>query len=201
VSFGILYESTLAKGPEMVVEATPPVVYERVHFIGHAVYDATITADSMRARAKDIEDALLLKTGKKVFVVKIMVKQYSPSMTDVDFVLDVPSSSPIAGTLLVGIITGLASLLVAIVWLFWTVYSQTTKKYYCDQETPPSIFDNWSLYLAHLEEKHPAKYSAIEQAGSSNWWEGPSLLTLLLGGAIAATAITVGVVLVRGDGR
>lgn len=200
MSFGILYESTLAKGPEMVVEAMPPVAaeYERVHFIGHAVWNPTITPDSMAERAKEIETGIEEKTGYRVFIVTISVTHYPPLMTDVDFVMDVPVESPIAPLLLVAIIVALAALLAFIVWLFWTTWVEKIRKYYCDQETPPTEFEGWLQYVAHLAEKHPKKYQAIQESKSKNWWEEiPSTIKWVVGGVVAVTVGGIVVALLR----
>jgi len=201
MSFGILYESTLAKGPEMVVEATPPVApeYERVHFIGHAVWNPTITPESMAARAEDIETALEQKTGYRVFVVDILVHHYPPLMTDVDFVLDVPVESPIAPLLLVAIIVALAALLAFIIWLFWTTYVEKVKIYICEQCPDYPQFDGWLDYVAHLAEKHPKKYEAIQENKAKNWWEEiPSAVKWVVGGVVVATVGSIVITLLRG---
>lgn len=201
MSFGILYESTLAKGPEMVVEATPPLAeeYERVHFIGHAVWNPTLTREDLLPRAEEIEEKIEQSTGYRVFLVNIAIVHYPPLMTDVDFVMDVPVESPIAPLAIVAIIVALAALLVFIVWLFWTTYIEKVRLYYCDQETPPSVFEGWLQYVAHLKEKHPAKYQAIEENRAKNWWEEiPEAVKWIVGGVVVFTVGTIVVTLLRG---
>jgi len=201
VSFGILYESTLAKGPEMVVEATPPVAaeYERVHFIGHAVWNPLIDVDELKARAEEIEDEIERKTGYRVFLVNIGIFHYPPLMTDVDFVMDVPIESPIAPLAIVAIIAALAALFALIVWLFWTTYIEKIRLYYCDQCPGTPSFEGWLNYVAHLAEKHPTKYEAIQENKAKNWWEEiPEAVKWVVAGVVVFTVGTVVVVLLQG---
>ena len=200
MSFGILYESTLAKGPEMVVEATPPLAaeYERVHFIGHAVWNPLIDVDELKARAKEIETEIEQRTGHKVFLVNIGIFHYPPLMTDVDFVMDCPVESPIAPLAIIAIIAALAALFALIVWLFWTTYIEKVKLYYCDQCPGTPSFEGWLNYVAHLAEKHPTKYAAIQENKAKNWWEEiPSTVKWVVGGVVAVSVTSVAVALIR----
>jgi len=207
LTFGILYESTFATGPEMMVEATPPVAeeYERVHFIGHALWNPTLTAEQLKAQAESIQADLQSKSGYRVFLVDIAIQQHPPFTTDVDFILDVPVASPIGPLAIVAIIAALAVILAFIVWLFWTTYVEKVKEYYCDQETPPTRFDGWLAYVAHLAEFHPTKYNAIQESKTKNWWEEiPSTIKWIVGGVVGVTALTVVIALLpkgQGGGR
>jgi len=197
--FGILYESTLARGPYMAVEATPPLaeLYERVHFIGHAQYDPSISEYGMKEKAEEIQADLQSRTKYAVLLKDIKVTHYPPYTTDVDFILDVPVESPIAPLAIVAIIVALGVILAFIVWLFWTTWVEKEKKYYCDQETPPSEFDGWLQYVAHLAARHPTKYNAVKESETRPWWEAiPKAAQWITYGIIAAGALTVLVALV-----
>lgn len=204
MTFGILYEETFSKSPEAWVEAVErPIApeYERCHFIGHALYNPTLTKEKLMGYAEALETDIENKTGYRAFVVDIRIQHFAPIMTDVDIIIDVPTTKslgPIEPLTLIAIVAICAAILAFIVWLFWTTYVEKIKLYYCDQETPPTAFEGWLQYVAHLKEKHPTKYSAIEESKSKAWWEEiPETVKWVIGGVVAVAAIGLVVELVR----
>jgi len=186
------------------VEIAPE--YERAHFIGHALYNPGLTKEQLLTYAAALETDIEGKTGYKAFVVDINIKQYPPLMTDVDIIIDVPTTksfgakrfSPIDPLTLIAIIAICAAIFAFIVWLFWTTYLEKEKAYYCDQETPPSGPYNWAQYMAHLADKHPTKYEAAKDAGAKDWWtEIPSTVKWVIGGLVSIAGIALVVELVR----
>lgn len=187
----------------MWVEATPPIApeYERVHFIGHAVYNPAIKPEELKARATEIELEIEQRTGFNVFLVNVAVKHYPPFMTDVDFVMDVPTSSPIEPLTIIAILVALGVIFAFIIWLFWTTYIDKVKIYVCDQCSDYPSFEGWLDYIAHLKVKHSAKYDAIMEAKSTDWWaQIPSMIKWAAGAAIAVTVVgLVTTVIQRGE--
>lgn len=178
--------------------------YERTHFVAHAIYAPGVTRDSLMAHATQIENDIENKVGYKAPVHDIQIKHFPPFMTDVDFIIDVPvvptmgyrrgKFSPIAPLVLVAILAVLAVIALGLIILFWTVASETILgkvwPYYCDQESPPSQYQGFEQYLAHLAEKHPTKYKAIQDAESNNWWQQLSkTVQWVIGGGIAIALI------------
>lgn len=203
MTYGILYEETFSRSPEVWVEAKErPLApgYERCHFIGHALWNPGLTKEQLMGYAKNLEISIEQQTGYRAFVVDIRIKQFPPFMTDVDFIIDVPTTktlgfkirkySPIAPLVLVAIIAVCAVALAFIAWLFWTTYVEKIKLYYCDQETPPTVYEGWLQYVAHLKEKHPTKYQAIQESKSTNWWEAITEAAKWIAGALIV--VTVG---------
>ena len=173
--------------------APPPVApeYERAHFIGHALYNPALTRESLLGHAAALETEIENRTGYAAFLVDIKIKHYAPVMTDVDFIIDVPTEkvfSPIATITIIAIIAVCAAVFAFIVWLFWTTYIEKVKLYVCDQEEPPMMFEGWLQYVAHLKEKHPTKYDAIMEAEAKDWWRAiPELVKWIVAGAVAVT--------------
>lgn len=178
----------------MVVEATPPIApeYERVHFIGHAAYNPGISREQLMAMASEIELEIEQRTGFNVFLVNVAVKHYPPFMTDVDYVMDVPTSSPIAFLTIIAILVALGVIFAFIVFLFWTTWIDKLKIYVCDQCSDYPTFEGWLDYIAHLKVKHPAKYDAIMEAKSTDWWAKiPSMIKWVAGAAVAVTVVSL----------
>lgn len=209
MTYGILYEETFSRSAEVWVEAKElPVApeYERCHFIGHALYNPGLTTQQLLGYADTLETDIERKTGYRAFLIDIKIKHYPPVMTDVDIIIDVPTVkglgakklSPIEPLTLIAIIAICAAIFAFIIWLFWTTYIEKVKLYYCDQETPPTVYEGWLQYVAHLKEKHPVKYTAIEESKSKDWWtEIPETIKWIVGGAIAVAAIGLVIELVR----
>ena len=182
--------------------------YERVHFVGTALFNIGITEKLLNAHADEMMSKLEEKVGYRVFLVDIKVKPRGLN-TDVDFIMDVPygyesGSLPVQGLpvalyiaaeillaywkwILVGVIA-----LAFIVWLFWTTWIEKTKIYYCDICPDHPAFQGYDQYLAHLAEFHPLAYEAVAE---DPWWE--QLLDLgkyvpwVVGGAIVISALGV----------
>jgi len=209
LTYGILYEETFSKSAEVSVTGEElPVApeYERVHFIGHALYNPGLSKEQLLGYAATLETEIERRTGYNAFLVDITIKHFAPVMTDVDFIIDVPTVkglgtkklSPIDPLTLIAIIAIIAAVLAFIIWLFWTTYIEKVKLYYCDQETPPTAYEGWLQYVAHLKAKHPTKYSAIEESKSKDWWtEIPETIKWVVGGAVAVAAIALVVELAR----
>ncbi len=180
--------------------------YERVHFVGTALFNIGITDKLLNKHADEAMNKLQEKVGYRVFLVDIRIKPHG-AWTDVDFVMDVPygyesGSLPVQGLpvqlyIAIQFIIAHWKIIVIsiialgfIIWLFWRVYVETTKIYYCDQcpEFPP--FQGYNQYLAHLAAFHPEKYEA---SVDDPWWE--KLLELgkyipwVVGGTVAIALI------------
>lgn len=181
------------------VEVAPE--YERIHFVGHALYNPGLTKPQLLGHATTLETEIERRTGYAAFVIDINIKHYPPFTTDVDFIIDVPTIkklSPIAGITLIAIIAVCAAVFAFIVWLFWTTYIEKVKLYVCDQCPDYPRFEGWLQYVAHLKVKHPTKYEAIEESKSKDWWtEIPETIKWIVGGAITVAAIGLGIELVR----
>lgn len=199
----LTYESIyeFAETREITVTRIPVAKeYERVHFIGHALYKPGITKEALMPYAGQIQDRVMEETGYKVWLRDVAVKHYPPFLTDVDFIFDVPvvstssigrkKFSPIDPVTALIIIIALVVALYFIVFMFWTLYTEKYKIYYCDQESPPAEFTGWDAYLAHLAEKHPKKYDAIVKAKATDWWVAiPEALKYIAVAAVAVTAV------------
>ncbi|MBA7595669.1 hypothetical protein ES703_02634 [subsurface metagenome] len=174
--------------------------YERVHFVGTALFNIGITESLLNAHADEALSKLQEKVGYRVFLVDIKIKPHG-AWTDVDFIMDVPygyEGSP-AVTLAAAVAFIIANwkfivvailALTFIVWLYWTVWIENTKIYYCDQCPEFPSFKGYDQYVAHLAAYHPEKYEAsVEEP----WWE--ALLELgkyvpwIVGGAVAIAAL------------
>ena len=195
-------------------EITVPLIkvakeYERVHFIGHALYKPDVTKEMLMPYAGRIREEIEAKTGYQTFLVDIAVKQWPPIMTDVDFIFDVPVVTsfsrtrvelkekfspidPVTATIIIGIIV---AAILFLVFMFWTYWSEKHKIYYCDQESPPSQFTGWKEYIAHLAEKHPKKYEAIKESEANDWWTAiaklPEMVKWAVGGLVVVTAVSL----------
>jgi len=181
------------------VEIAPE--YERVHFVGHALWNPTLTREQLMPQASALEEEIEQDTGYAAFVRDIKIQQYPPGMTDIDYIIDIPTTKlgPIDPLTIIAIIAIIAAIFAWIIYLFWTSWIEKVKLYMCDQCTDHPTFEGWLNYLAHLKEKHPAKYEAIEENKSSNWWEGiPSTIKWVVGGVVVVSAIGLVVALVKG---
>jgi len=182
------------------IEVAPE--YERVHFIGHAVWNPTITKEKVMDYAAQIEADVEQKTGYAAFLVDIRIQHYPPFTTDVDIIIDVPTTKslgPIDPLTLIAIIAICAAILAWIIWLFWTSYIEKVKLYYCDQCPGTPSFEGWLNYVAHLKEKHPTKYEAIQESGSKNWWEGiPETIKWVVGGVVIVSVVGLVAALAKG---
>jgi len=208
----LTYESVygFAETREVAVELIPLAAeYERTHFVGHAAWNPSLTVKQLMDYAETLESQIEARTGYRAFLVDIRIMQYAPVMTDVDFIIDVPVTptlgfkkarfSPIDPLTLVAILAVCAAVYAWIIWLFWTTYVEKVKLYYCDQESPPSEYTGWEQYVAHLAEKHPTKYKAVQDAEAKNWWtEIPTMVKWIVGGAIAVSAILLVTAVVKG---
>ena len=152
--------------------------YERVHFVGTALFNIGITEKLLNDHANEAMSKLQEKVGYRVFLVDIKVKPHG-LWTDVDFIMDVPygyeGSEPVTLSVVIAfIIANWKFIVVAILalafiaWLYWTVWIERTKIYYCDQCPEFPSFKGYDQYLAHLAAFHPEKYEAsVEEP----WWE------------------------------
>lgn len=164
------------------IEAAPeyPLApeYERVHFVGTALFNIGITDKLLKEHADEIVNGLQEKVGYRVFLADIKVTPHG-LWTDVDFIMDVPygyEGSP--AITLVAVIAFIAAnlkwiilgiiALAFIIWVFWTMWIEKVKIYYCDQCPGFPSFEGYDLYLAHLAAFHPVKYEA---ASEEPWWE------------------------------
>ena len=154
--------------------------YEVVHFIGHTLFNPDLKASDLKVYAGKIEDEIAEKTGYAAFVRGIKIKHYPPFMTDVDFIIDSPATSPIAGATIILIITAIKTALPVILallglavvaFLWWDSWVEKSKIYICEQDPTPLRFEGYASYLGHLRDMHPVKYQGILDASSSNWWE------------------------------
>lgn len=190
----------------VTIEAAPeyPLApeYERVHFVGTALFNIGITKELLDAKADEALSKLEEKIGYRVFLVDIRVTPHG-LWTDVDFVMDVPygyEGSP-AITLVAaiafiaanwqGIILAIIAL-AFIIWVFWTTWIEKSKIYYCDQCPTFPSFEGYDLYLAHLAAFHPVKYEA---ASVEPWWEKLAgwgkYIPWIVGGIVGITLLNV----------
>ena len=182
------------------VEAAPeyPLApeYERVHFVGTALFNIGITEKNLNAQADEMMSKLQEKVGYRVFLVDIKVTQHG-LWTDVDFIMDVPygyeGSPAVALTAVMAFIVKILPWIIVgliIVWVFWTMYIDKLKLYYCDQCPGFPSFQGYQQYLAHLAEFHPKKYEA---ASEEPWWEKLAGLVKyvpwIIGGLVTITLI------------
>lgn len=180
--------------------------YERVHFVGTALFNLGITESLLNEHADEAMSKLQEKVGYRVFLVDIKIKPRG-LWTDVDFIMDVPygyedASLPVQGLpvqlyiaafwiianwkwIIVGILA-----LAFIVWLYWTVWIEKTKIYYCDQCPEFPSFQGYDQYLAHLAAFHPEKYEA---SVDEPWWEQlfelGKYIPLIVGGLVTIAAL------------
>jgi hypothetical protein len=167
-----------------VIEYPLAPEYERVHFVGTAIFNIGITEKLLNEHADEAMSKLQEKLGYRVFLVGIKVKPHG-LWTDVDFIMDVPygyeeGGLPVQGlpVVLAAVIAFIAAnwqfIIVAIVafafivWVFWTTWIEKSKIYYCDQCPNFPSFQGYDQYLAHLAAYHPEKYQA---ASETPWWE------------------------------
>jgi len=152
--------------------------YERVHFVGTALFNIGITKKLLNEQADEAMSKLQEQVGYRVFLVDIKVKPHG-LWTDVDFIMDVPygyegSPAVALATVVAFIVAHWQFIVVAIlalafiVWLYWTTWIETSKIYYCDQCPEFPAFEGYDQYLAHLAAFHPEKYEA---ASDEPWWE------------------------------
>jgi len=153
--------------------------YERVHYVGHALFNPNLTKENLMGVAHEIEKQIFLETGYRAFVRDIRVKHYADLYSDVDFVIDSPTESPIAPAVIIGILKAIALVIAAlavlgvVIWLFWTVYIEKEKVYVCEQCPDFPSFSGWDQYVAHLKAAHPEKYEAVEKSGADDWFTKP----------------------------
>ena len=172
--------------------------YELTHFIGHTLYSPLLTKASLMGHGLALEAEIAKQTGYAAYLRDIKIKHYAPTMTDVDFIIDAPSESPLATATIIIIIAALALIFGFIVWLFWTTYIEKEKLYYCDQCLDVPSFQGWLQYVAHLKQFHPTKYEAIEEAGEKDWWtEIPELIKYVVVGAVVIAGLGLAVELIR----
>jgi len=180
--------------------------YDRVHFVGTALFNIGITEKLLNEHADEAMSKLEEKVGYRVFLVDIKVKPRG-IWTDVDFVMDVPygyeeGSLPVQGLpvqLYIAafwIIEHWKLILLAIlalgfiIWLSWMVWIEKSKIYYCDQCPDFPSFQGYDQWIAHLAGVHPEKYEA---AADDPWWE--QLMELgkyipwVVGGLVAIAAL------------
>ncbi len=195
---------------QVYVEAAPeyPLApeYERVHFVGTALFNIGITERLLNDHADEAMNKLQEKVGYRVFLVDIKVKPHG-LWTDVDFIMDVPYGYEAGGLPVQGFAVTLsaaiafimanwkiilAAILVLglIIWLFWTVWIEKFKIYYCDLCPDFPSFQGYDAYLVHLAAVHPDAYDAISD---DPWWEHISELAKyipwVIGGAVAIAAL------------
>ena len=179
---------------EEVPEYPLAPAYERVHFIGTALFNLGITEKNLKEHADEIVARLQEEIGYRVFLIDIKVK-HRVLWTDVDFAFDVPyeAESPIDPYTVYFFLKVLAAVLLAIaalafiVWLFWTTWVEKLRVYYCDQHAEPLPFEGYKTYLAHLADEHPEKYEAASELA---WWEKiPGMLPWILGVLILLSLI------------
>lgn len=144
--------------------------YERTHFIGHALWAPKLTRDQLLPYATDIEKRIEAETGFSAFVRDIQIRHFPPFKTDIDFVIDVPIASPIAPLVIAGIIAICVAVVVVAVFLWWTVWVEKSKLYYCEQCPDTPSFQGWDIYMGHLKDVHPEKYEGAKEAGAKPWW-------------------------------
>ena len=165
--------------------------YERVHYVGHYLYNPKFEKKLLMRFARKIEDQVYSETGYKAFVRDIRVKHYAPLWTDVDYIIDSPSESPIAGATVIAILKAIGIVIIAIavlgivVFLFWTVWTEKYKRYICEQCPDYPSFEGWLVYMGHLKAVHPEKYEGAKEAGAGDWFTKPvialgALVILLL---------------------
>jgi len=173
--------------------------YEVVHYIGHAGYNPNLKASDLIAHKARIEEEIAKQTGFAAFVRNINIRHYAPFLTDVDFVIDSPSESPIAPVVIGGVIAALKIALPVIlaliglaivIFLWWTSWVEKEKVYICEQDDPPTRWDGWLAYVGHLKEAHPTKYAGVLEAQSHNWWEQiTGVVPWIVGGAIVLAVL------------
>jgi len=182
--------------------------YERVHFVGTALFNIGITENLLNAHADEMMSKLEEKVGYRVFLVDIKVKPRGLN-TDVDFIMDVPygyesGSLPVQGlpvALYIAIefiiaywkVILLAILALGfIIWLLWTIWVEKLKIYYCDLCPDFPSFKGYKAYLAHLAEFHPDAYDAI---ADDPWWEQlfalGKYIPWVVGGAVTIAVLKV----------
>lgn len=195
-SMCITYESVYRFAETREVTVTKVEIaekYERVHFVGHALWSPNITKEQLLAQAGRMEDEIETRLGYRAFLVDIQIKHFPPFTTDVDFIIDVPvieSLSPLGYFAMIAILAVCAVVFAFIVWLFWTTWLEYDKIYVCDQDGETPFSGNWVQYQAHLAEKHPTKYQAIKEAQSGNWWaQFPEMVKWVVGGVVVFAAI------------
>jgi len=171
--------------------------YERVHYVHHYLYNPNFTKDNLMPFAGKIEDAIYEETGYLAYLVDIQIKHFLGLYTDVDFIIDSPSASPIDPLTIAAILKAIAiviaviAILGIVVLLFITVWSEKYKIYYCDQHYPPKAYTGWQQYMAHLAAEHPKKYEAAKEAGGGDWWTKP---IIAIGGLLILGLLAYGLV-------
>lgn len=196
-----------------IIFKTAPLAkdYERVHFVHHYVKNDKVTRDILLPIAGQIVDKVCEDTGFLAFAVDIQVHQYAFT-TDVDFILDCPTQSPIAPVIILAILKAIAIILALIavlgilILIFVTIWTEKYQLYICEQHEPDAkgeypMFQGWLNYVAHLKAEHPTKYQAVQENQASNWWEGLAnkavLIAIILGGALILGRGTTTVVVQR----
>jgi len=189
----------------LVVKTEYPLApaYERVHFVGTALFDIGITEKNLKAHADEMVRALEDEVGYRVFLVDIKVTNRI-LWTDVDFIFDVPyiPESLILGMTVaafLGYLIKILALIVAlafIVWLFWTIWIEKVKIYYCEQCPDYPSFQGYAQFRAHYAAFHPEKYEA---ASEEPWWEElAEALPLIVKAVIVVTVVSLVTVIIAG---
>jgi len=151
---------------------TRPVApkYERVHFVAHCTFqfvDVAKLEEEFKAKIPEIEE----EVGYKVYYRGVKVKGIEPLWLDVDFILDLPAESPIAivtALFILGVLAGVLAIL-AIAYIWWTVYHVESEIFICDQDE--TTHKGRANYDAHLQAEHPEKWEYIkEQREDAYWW-------------------------------
>ena len=129
--------------------------------------------------------------GYRVFLRDIKTKGMQPLWLDVDFILDLPSESPVAGWIIALILMLLSALgIIGVLLIWWTVWHEESEVFVCDQcpeDDGYRTFQGRADYDAHLKLEHPEKWTYIEeQREDAYWWLKlldimPTLILALLG--------------------
>lgn len=170
--------------------------YERVHFVAHCRFgfvDKAALEQEVRARVYELEE----QVGYRCFFVKLETRGLEPLWLDVDFIWDLPATSPVATVVIAAVIIILGALgIIALLYMWWTVYVQEVMVFYCDQcedeEGNFRWFQGRADYDAHLQLEHPEKWSYIdEQRDEAYWWlDLIKALPMLIGGLLAITLVS-----------
>ena len=169
--------------------------YERIHFVAHCRF-SFVDEPKLEQQVINSIPQMEAQIGYKVFYKGMRIKGVEPLWTDIDFILDVPTESPIAPAILALIIAILGALgIVVVIFMWWTVWHEESELFYCDQcpyTTPEGeqafkSFKGRADYDAHLKIVHPEKWLYIdEQRDDAYWWKSlwefldPQILIILL---------------------
>ena len=164
--------------------------YERVHFVAHCRFgyvDLGALRNELLKQMWQIEEEI----GYRVFLRDIKTKGMQPLWLDVDFILDLPSESPVAGWIIALIIMLLSALgIIGVLLIWWTIWHEESEIFVCDQcpeDDGYRTFKGRADYDAHLKLEHPEKWTYIEeQRDDAYWWLKlldimPTMILALLG--------------------